>query len=438
MCLMRTARSRTLAIVLILSLWVQSVPPAAAYSVLTHEEIIDIAWKSDILPLIKQRFPNATEADLKDAHAYAYGGSIIQDLGYYPHGSKQFSDLVHYVRSGDFVRALLRHAQNANEYAFALGALAHYTSDITGHPAVNRAVAIEFPKLQKKFNSDKITYWEDKSAHIQTEFGFDMDEVAKHRYTSDNYHDFIGFKVANGLLQIAFEETYGLKLDEALPNSQRAIESYRHAVSSLIPKMTRVALRVRKGDIAKEYPTNARRQFLFNVSRADYEKRYGTNYFKEDFKTRFLAFLLKLMPKVGPFKALGFKVPTPATEDLYFKSINATIKQYQAELQRLRSTTGGLGEFDLDTGLPTKRGEYNLADQTYDDLLKDLAKQNFAGVSPQLKANLLAFYEGPSTGPGTTKEQGKTEKQTQDRDKLLDQLRAAPVGNPAVTSSSSQ
>jgi hypothetical protein len=419
---MRSLRQRIASSALLLFFCLQSVVPARAYSVLTHEEIIDIAWKSDLQPLILMKYPNSTPEQLKEAHAYAYGGSIIQDLGYYPHGSKEFSGLVHYVRSGDFVRALLRHAQNANEYAFALGALAHYTSDITGHPAVNRAVAIEFPKLQKKFNSDRITYWQDKSAHIQTEFGFDMDEVAKRRYTSDNYHDFIGFKVANGLLQIAFEETYGIKLDEALPNSQKAIESYRHAVSSLIPKMTRVALRVRNGDIAKEYPTNARRQFLFNVSRADYEKRYGTDYFKDDFKTRFLAFLLKLVPKIGPFKALGFKVPTPATEDLYFKSINATITQYQAELQRLRSNTGGLAEFDLDTGLPTRRGEYDLADATYDDLLQDLAKQNFTGLSPELKSNLLAFYsEEPTESQQSSRHEIR--KDAPDTQKLLQQLR---------------
>lgn len=422
---MRHFQRRTVATILILILWTQCLPQAHAYSVLTHEEIIDIAWKSDIEPLLLTKFPGLTPEQLKDAHAYAYGGSIIQDLGYYPHGSKEFSDLVHYVRSGDFVRALLQDSQNADEYAFALGALAHYTSDITGHPAVNRAVAIEFPKLKKKFNSDKITYWENTSAHIQTEFGFDMDEVAKHRYTTDNYHDFIGFKVANGLLERAFHETYGLTLDQALPNSKKAIESYRHAVSSLIPKMTRVALRVRKGEIAKEYPTNARQQFLFNVRRADYEKRYGTDYFKDTFKTRFLAFLLKLVPKVGPFKALGFKVPTPATEDLYFKSINATVLRYQAELRRLRSGTDGLDEFDLDTGAHTQRGEYQLADDTYDNLLQDLSKQNFASVTPELKANLLAFYSEQPAAPTQKPSRSEKGKDAPDTQKLLEQLKAS-------------
>ncbi|HTK94099.1 MAG TPA: zinc dependent phospholipase C family protein, partial [Terriglobales bacterium] len=97
-------------------------PPARAYSVLSHEELIDMAWDGSIAPLLRTKFPKATPEEIKAAEAYAYGGCVIQDLGYYPFGSKFFSDLVHYVRSGDFVMALLHDAQNLNEYAFALGA----------------------------------------------------------------------------------------------------------------------------------------------------------------------------------------------------------------------------------------------------------------------------------------------------------------------------
>ena len=76
-----------------------------AYAVLSHEAIIDSAWDANIRPLLLKRFPNATPEEMKEAHGYAYGGVIIQDMGYYPHGSKFFSDLTHYVRSGDFVSA---------------------------------------------------------------------------------------------------------------------------------------------------------------------------------------------------------------------------------------------------------------------------------------------------------------------------------------------
>src|ERR1700743_121964 len=108
-----------------LLLVISRAPQCAGYSVLAHEAIIDAAWKDGIVPLLLSRFPYATPEELLEAHSYAYGGAIIQDLGYYPFGSKFFSDLTHYVRSGDFVLALLRDAQDLNEYAFALGAAAH-------------------------------------------------------------------------------------------------------------------------------------------------------------------------------------------------------------------------------------------------------------------------------------------------------------------------
>ena len=108
--------------------------PVHAYAVLAHEAIIDAAWETHIRPLLVNKFPQATEEDLSRAQAYAYGGAIIQDMGYYPYGSPFFSDLTHYIRSGDFIQALLRDAKDINEYAFALGALAH------SHPP---AIAVE-------------------------------------------------------------------------------------------------------------------------------------------------------------------------------------------------------------------------------------------------------------------------------------------------------
>ena len=187
----RKLSARSLATLLIILI---SSSGSSAYSVLTHEEIVDLLWTDAIRPLVVHRFPGLTEDQIKEAHAYAYGGSVIQDLGYYPFGSREFSDLVHYVRSGDFVRELLRESQNANEFAFALGALSHYTADIDGHPAVNRAVAIEYPRLEKRYGRS-VRYAQDRSAHLKTEFGFDTLQVAKNRYAPEQYHDFIGFQV---------------------------------------------------------------------------------------------------------------------------------------------------------------------------------------------------------------------------------------------------
>src|SRR5580692_9995629 len=213
----------------------------AAYSVLTHEEIVDLAWKDSFLPALKKRFPAATDDDLKKAHAFAYGGSLVQDMGYYPFGNKYFSDLTHYVRSGDFIVNLINEANDLNEYAFALGALAHYSADNMGHPAINESVALLFPKLREKYGSH-VTYEDNPKAHIRTEFGFDMTQVAKNRYTSDRYHDFIGFEISKPVLERAFQDTYGIPLSNVLPNEDLAIGTFRRAISHIIPEMTRVAL----------------------------------------------------------------------------------------------------------------------------------------------------------------------------------------------------
>src|SRR5579872_5035110 len=237
----------------------------AAYAVLSHEAIIDSAWGANIRPLLLKRFPGATKEQLKEAHGYAYGGAIIQDMGYYPHGSFFFSDLTHYVRSGDFVLALIRDSTDVNGYAFALGALAHYAADNEGHPlGTNRAVPLLYPKLQVKYG-DSVTYEQDKLAHVKTEFGFDVLEVAQGRYAPDNYHDFIGFAVAVPLLEQAFQETYGLNLKEVLSNEDKVLGSYRRDVSRLLPKATRIAWSLKKDEIKKDEPGITRKKFLYNL-----------------------------------------------------------------------------------------------------------------------------------------------------------------------------
>src|SRR3569833_2274944 len=298
-----------------------------AYSVLTHEELIDLLWNDHLRPMIMARYTGLTEDQMREAHAYAYGGAVIQDMGYFPFGNKECSDLVHYVRSGDFVVELLKESQNADEYAFALGALSHYASDVAGHPAVNQAVAITYPKLRAKFGPF-VLYAQDKTAHIRTEFGFDMAQVAKERYAPQQYHDFIGFQVSKELLERVFPVVYGMQLKDVVPHEDLAIGSFRYSVSTLIPHMTQVALRTHKKEIMREVPNFQRRKFLYRLSRADYEKSWGKNYQRAGFGTRLLAMLLKIIPKVGPLKALDFKVPTPRTENMYFTSINETVDHY--------------------------------------------------------------------------------------------------------------
>ena len=362
-----------------------------AYSVLTHEQIVDLLWTDELRPLLLQRCPALTEDELKVAHSYAYGGAVIQDLGYYPFGSVEFSNLVHYVRSGDFVQELLLQSQDANEYAFALGALAHYASDIAGHPAVNQAVSIQYPKLRAKYGSS-VRYAEDHTAHLKTEFGFDMVQVAKNRYASDQYHDFIGFQVSKPLLERTFPIVYGVELKDVLTHEDLAIGSYRFAVSRLIPQMTKVALRTHKKDMMKESPTFAKKKFLYRLSRSDYEKEWGKDYTKPDFGTRVWSVVLRYMPKIGPFKALAFNNPTPQTEEMYFKSINTTVDQYRIYLKQVRANSLELVNCDFDTGKDTKAAEYSLTDDTYAKLLGQLAGRKFDLTSAALRDNILNFY----------------------------------------------
>jgi len=377
-----------------------------AYSVLTHEEIVDLVWADEISSLLLQRFPALTEDQLKEAHGYAYGGAAIQDLGYYPFGSVEFSNLVHYVRSGDFVRELLAQSQDANEYAFALGALAHYASDNAGHPAINQAVSIEYPKLRAKYGNS-VRYAEDHTAHLKTEFGFDMVQVAKNRYASQQYHDFIGFQVSKPLLERTFPIVYGMELKDVLAHEDLAIGSYRFAVSRMIPEMTKIALRTHKKDMRKEAPDFAKKKFLYRLSRSEYEKEWGKDYQRDGFKTRLFATLLRYMPKIGPFKALAFNSPTAHTEDMYFKSINTTVDEYRVYLEQVRSGTLELVNTDFDTGEGTRAAEYSLTDDAYAKLLGRLAGNQFALTSFDLRLNILNFYADLSLPLETKKDSAR-------------------------------
>jgi Zinc dependent phospholipase C len=403
----------------------------SAYSVLTHEEIVDLLWTDEIRPLLLKRYPGLTEDQLKEAHAYAYGGAVIQDLGYYPFGSKEFSDLVHYVRSGDFVRELLLESQDFDEYAFALGALSHYASDIAGHPAVNQSVAIEYPKLRAKYGTS-VRYAQDKTAHLKIEFGFDTVQVAKNRYASEQYHNFIGFQVSKPLLERVFPVVYGVELKEVLTHEDLAIGSYRFAVSRMIPRMTQVALQTHKKDLMRETPNFAKRKFLYRLSRSDYEKQWGKDYVKPGVGTRILSTLLRYMPRIGPFKGLAFKSPTPKTEDLYFKSINTTVDQYRAFLEAVRSDKLVLPNCDFDSGNPTKAAEYSLTDESYAKLLGRLSDRKFNLTSPELRANILQFYSDLSAPIETKKSQARWQSVLTSLDQLKLVTPAAVVaGNPA-------
>ena len=417
----RTRIVKLCALALALFLSLGSPAQSAAYAVLAHEAIIDSAWNTNLRPLLLERFPNSTAAELKEAHGYAYGGAIIQDMGYYPHGNFFFSDLTHYVRSGDFVLALLRDAKDLDGYAFALGALSHYAADNDGHPiATNRAVPLLYPKLKKKYG-DLVTYEQNPLAHVKTEFGFDVLEIAQGRYAPDSYHDFIGFGVSVPLLEQAFQETYGLDLKTVLSDEDKVLGSYRHDVSQLLPKATRIAWSLKKDDIMKDQPGMTKKKFLYNLSRASYQKSWGKNYQQPTFCERFLAFLVKILPKIGPLRVLELRTPTPEAERMFEASFNASLGRYRKLLDQAATGQLTLPNDNFDTGAAAAPGKYRLNDETHAKLLDALAKQNFSGASPAVRAELLDFFGHPDA-PHATKRKPKEWAKVQVE---LEQLRKA-------------
>jgi hypothetical protein len=367
-------------------------PHAAGYSVLTHETIIDVLWLDSIRPVLLKRFPQASEAQLKEAHAYAYGGCIIQDLGYYPFGSHFFSDLLHYVRSADFLQALLDESKDLDEYAFALGAVAHYGADTEGHSiAVNRSVPLLYPKLRRQFGNE-VTYADNPAAHLKTEFGFDVLQVARGHYAATAYHEFIGFEVSKDLLDRAFQKTYGLKLKDLFHTLDLALGSYRFSVATVLPALTKAAWSLKSEEIMKDKPTISRQQFLFNLRRASFEREWGTTYQRPQFGARTLAFFFRLVPRLGPLKGLGFKVPTPQTEKMFEDSFDSAVKRDRQAFVEAEAGMLRMSNRDLDTGKPVSPGEYAFTDRSYDKLLVKLAGKKFDAVTPELRENILGFY----------------------------------------------
>jgi len=368
-----------------------SAQPASSYSVLTHEAIVDSLWDGGIKPLLLKRFPASTGDELLEAHAYAYGGCIIQDLGYYPFGSRFYSDLTHYVRAGDFILNLIRESQTLDEYAFALGALAHYAADNDGHRmATNRAVPLLYPNLRARFG-DVVTYADDPFSHSKTEFAFDVFQASRGRYAPDAYKSFIGFQVAKPVLERAFLDTYGMKIEQVFLDLDLAIGSYRRAVGTILPALTKVAWQIKRKEILRDAPGATRRTFLYNLSRSSYEKNWGKTYRKPGIRSRALATFFNIVPRIGPFRALAFRSLTPETEKLFMASFNASLARYGGLLTEVADGRLSLPNDNFDVGKATAAGGYTLADRAYANLLHKL-EGHYADIPQDLRTDILAFY----------------------------------------------
>jgi hypothetical protein len=417
--------NKLLAVIIICML---SIPLSSkAYSVLTHEAVVDASWEKSIKPLLKQKYPGITEEQLKDAHAYAYGGAIAPDMGYFPFGSHFFTNLVHYVRSGDFVSALLNEAQDANEYAFALGFLCHYNADRYGHfLGTNRAVPIVYPEMKEKFG-DLVTYEENRISHSRMEFAFDVLETAKGNYSSKEYH-FIGFQVSQPVLERAFLKTYGLNINDLFSSLPLAISTFRWSVNSLFPKLTKAAWAIKKDEILKSQPTATSRSFSYKMQRANYKHEFGEDRQKIGIFPSILSVVIRVLPKVGPLKSLKFKAPGPEAEKIFIRSFDTVIANCASSMQTLAGLQQGenirLPNVDFDTGQETAPGEYQLANINYGNLLLKLQDKKYEHLTPELKQDLINYCSDPKATSTATR---KSRKEKQKIYAALEELKKADI-----------
>lgn len=408
-----------------LALFATVPPPARAYSFLTHEDMVDVAWHGSIRPLLLARFPTATDAQLREARRYAYGGATIQDMGYYPFGHQQFSDLTHYVRSGEFINNLFRDAQTVDEYAFAIGALAHYVGDCDGHRyATNISTPIEFPALQKKYGP-VVTYDQARHQHVRTEFAYDVEQLSQHWFAPAGYMKSVGFNVPLRLLNQAFFDTYGLSLRSVLGRPRPAVESYRSSVKGILPDFARAEVLIHRNDFPRETDTPAFQQFSTRQKQAGLDNQWKRFSKKAGFKLHFLAFLIRIVPKVGVVSCLAIRGPNAETNRWYIESVNRSVDNYEkilGDLLKKPIQPPNVPDRDLDTGDKVSPGAYALTDKTYAELLAKLTAQPHRAVPAGLRQNILDYYSDPNA-PITTRKNSKAWKRVQTN---LETLRGMP------------
>jgi len=247
-----------------------------------------------------------------------------------------------------------------------------------------------------------VTYEQNPLAHIRVEFGFDVLQVSRGRYAPQSYHNFIGFQVAKGVLQRALHDTYSLELNDLLADLDLALGTYRHTVGSVIPEMTKVAWNLKQEDLMNSSPGITRRAFVYNLSKASYRKEWPVRYEKPGIGARILAIIIEILPKVGPLKALSIKLPTPQTEKLFESSFDKTLNEYRGLLREEGQQRLRLANLDLDTGAPTKPGEYWMADDAYSKLaiqLAEVPRQGAVGmvIPAQRRRDLAAQDEAAAS-----------------------------------------
>jgi hypothetical protein len=391
---MRIFRSSRLSLATILLILLMVPQPTHAYSVLTHEQLIDLTWSDSIQPLLLRRYPNLTPAQLREARAYAYGGCVIQDLGYYPLSKPIFSDLLHYVRTGDFIRALFRDAKSPDDVAFAIGALSHYLGDTIGHAeSINLAVGQEFPALAAKYGPN-VNFAEGPHQHVRAEFAFDINEIAKHRLAPERYLNQIGFAIPVPLLARAFYDTYGLDIGDILGNHRPTLRGYRYSVRTLIPRVAYAETLLYRNRMPPDAPSPALDNLTQQIATLAAQDQWDSYRRHPGLGTHLLAGFIFILPKFGSLSVLSLRGPTPATEQDYINSLVHTVDVFRQTLVHA-SAAANIPNKDLDTGDIIRPGTYRLCDETYANLLHEIARNPATPIPFGIKRDLLAYFDDP-------------------------------------------
>ncbi|GAA4493175.1 hypothetical protein GCM10023172_01400 [Hymenobacter ginsengisoli] len=368
---------------------------AAAFSALTHQAVVDSCWTRNLVPVLERHYAGATPAQLREARSYAYGGALLQDLGYYPGNGALFSDLTHYVRTGDFVRALLEEARDRNELAFALGALAHYAADGVGHPVGTNAVTdLVFPELYPRLGTP-ITYAQAPHQHAQVEFAFDVAQVQAGYYRSEDFHEAIGLRVSRSVLERAFQRTYELRLGQVLPHVGPGLAAFRFVSAELLPAAVRASEYVPAGQL-RQLPAPERQRYYERINTGHFRRRRGPRPDHLSLGMHVLVWLRPALPRLGVAPLLAFRPLPPAAFATMQASFGEALVRYQAMLAHLATP---LPNLNLDTGQPTRAGVYALADRTYAGWVQRLARTRHLELATAVQENLRLFYTaGPPPG----------------------------------------
>jgi len=185
-----------------------------------------------------------------------------------------------------------------------------------------------YPKVRAKVGK-RALYADSPARHIMVEFAFDVLQVASGGYAAQAYRDRIGFEVAKPLLERAFRATYDLELKDLFGDEDLAIGTYRHAIGTVIPEMTRLAWEDKQDEILARTPDAVRDKFVFTLTREEYDARYGTQYKKPGLMTRVFFYFMKIIPKVGPFRPLAFEPLTPEAERLFARSFETSRERFR-------------------------------------------------------------------------------------------------------------